>query len=70
MSTSPELSDGGDGSEIMAEFQESGFSHLMNKELYPVREKVVGKYMERERERKVQANYTIPCHSVCVFEVT
>ena len=51
MSTSPELSDGGDGSEIMAEFQESGFSHLMNKELYPVREKVVGKYMER-RERE------------------
>lgn len=28
---------------LAADTQESGFSHLMNKELYPVRERVVGK---------------------------
>ena len=28
---------------LAADTQESGFSHLMNKELYPIREKVVGK---------------------------
>lgn len=45
----PELSSvvaGGEGDEpetLAADTQESGFSHLMNKELYPVRKKVVGK---------------------------
>ena len=31
---------------LAADTQESGFSHLMNKELYPVRERVVGKWIE------------------------
>ena len=48
MSGTPELSvvPGGDEPELetLADTQESGFSHLMNKDLYPVRERVVGKY--------------------------
>ena len=47
MSASPELDmsagAGGGADETVAESPESGFSHLMNKDLYPVREKVVGK---------------------------
>lgn len=40
----PELSSVVDEPETLAaDTQESGFSHLMNKELYPVRERVVGK---------------------------
>ena len=34
------------------DIQESGFSHLMNRELYPVREKVVGKYCEKHEYYK------------------
>ena len=47
MSASPELPGGGGAGDTntVADVQESGFSHLMNKDLYPVREKVVGKDM-------------------------
>ena len=46
MSASPEveMSAGGRADETVADSPESGFSHLMNKDLYPVREKVVGKW--------------------------
>ena len=46
MSAAPEVDMSATGvgaDETMAESPESGFSHLMNKDLYPVREKVVGK---------------------------
>lgn len=42
---SPSVMAGGvDEPETLADTQESGFSHLMNKELYPVRERIVGKF--------------------------
>lgn len=46
ISASPELEIGmsGGGGGTVTDSPESGFSHLMNKELYPVREKVVGKW--------------------------
>ena len=46
ISASPELEIGmsGGGGEMVADSPEGEFSHLMNKDLYPVREKVVGKW--------------------------
>lgn len=62
ISASEDLSNGGGAA--LEESPESGFSHLLNKELYPIRERVVGKCPVCHCELRVNVQLHLKCHQL------